>query len=85
MRLRRQGRRLRVGVRVVEGQGQVRVLVRQRHRSAAVKRRRTGNLVRARVFLRHRGPWKVVVRFDGAAGWADRRLGPRLVRVGRRR
>jgi uncharacterized protein YkwD len=79
VRVQRRGRKLIVVVRLVEGRGRVSVAVRQRGLQARVRGRRTGNLVRAKAFLPRVGRWKVIVRFQGAPGWADRRLAPRWV------
>jgi hypothetical protein len=68
-------------VRLVEGRGALRVVVRQGARRASLLSRRRGNLLRSRTFLPHDGRWKVIVRFKGRPGWADRRLAPRWVRV----
>jgi uncharacterized protein YkwD len=81
VRLRRQGRRLTVLVRLVKGRGSLRVAVRQGRQRARVRSRRRGSLLRATTRLPHRGRWKVTVRFDGRRGWADRRLAPRWVRA----
>jgi uncharacterized protein YkwD len=81
VRLRRRGRRLIVVVRLVEGRGSISVAVRQGHLRARVHGHRTGKLVRAKTFLPREGRWKVIVRFEGAPGWADRRLALRPVRV----
>jgi uncharacterized protein YkwD len=79
--LRRRGHRLVVGVRLLDGRGALRVRVRQGSRLAAVSARRRRNLLRATAFLPRDGRWKVIVRFEGRAGWADSRLAPRWVRV----
>ena len=79
--LRRRGRKLIVVVRLVEGRGRVSVAVRQRGLRARVRHDRTGNLVRAKASLPHEGRWKVIVRFEGGQGWADRRLVPRRIHV----
>jgi uncharacterized protein YkwD len=81
VKLRRRGHRLVIGVRLLEGRGALRVRVRQGSRRAPVSARRRRNLLRATAFLPRDGRWKVIVRFEGRAGWADRRLAPRWVRV----
>lgn len=81
VRLRRRGHRLFVRVRLVEGRGVLHVSVRQAGRRAHVRARRKGRLLFARAFLPDNGRWKVIVRFEGEAGWADRRLAPRRVRL----
>jgi uncharacterized protein YkwD len=81
VRLRRRGHRLVIGVRLVEGRGALRVVVRQGTRRASLSARRRRNLLRATTFLPYDGRWKVIVRFKGRPGWADRRLAPRWVRV----
>jgi uncharacterized protein YkwD len=81
VRLRRRGRRLIVVVRLVEGRGRVGVAVRQGRRRARVRRHQVGNLVRTKALLPRKGRWKVIVRFEGGPGWADRRLAPRRVLV----
>ena len=81
VKLRRRGHRLVVGVRLLEGRGALRVRVRQGSRRARVSARRRRNLLLATAFLPRDGRWKVIVRFEGRAGWADRRLAPRWVRV----
>jgi hypothetical protein len=80
-KLSRRGHRLVVGVRLLEGRGALRVRVGQGSRRAAVSARRRRNLLRATAFLPRDGRWKVIVRFEGRAGWADRCLAPRSVRV----
>jgi uncharacterized protein YkwD len=81
VKLRLRGHRLVVGVRLLEGRGALRVRVGQGSRRAAVSARRRRNLPRATAFLPRDGRWKVIVRFEGRAGWADRCLAPRSVRV----
>jgi uncharacterized protein YkwD len=79
VRLRRHGRKLVVLVRLVEGRGRVSVAVRQGGLQARVRGHRKGSLVRAKTLLPREGRWKVIVRFEGGPGWADRRLAARLV------
>jgi uncharacterized protein YkwD len=74
VRVRRHGRRLLVRVRVVRGEGHVKVSVRRGSRRAHVRHRRKGDLHRYVARLPRRGRWRIVVRFEGAPGWADRRL-----------
>jgi uncharacterized protein YkwD len=81
VRLRRRGRKLIVVVRLVEGRGRVGIAVRQGRLRARVRGDRKGNLVRAKALLPREGRWKVIVRFEGAPGWADRRLAPRWARI----
>ena len=78
--VRRHGRRLVVGVRVKRGEGHVRVAVRKGARHARLRHRRKGDLHRFVARLPKHGRWKVSIRFDGSAGWADRRLAARTVR-----
>jgi uncharacterized protein YkwD len=77
VRLRREGRRLVVDVRVLEGRGALKVSVRQGRRRADMRAHRRRNLLRATTVLPRGGSWRVVVRFEGASGWADRRLSRR--------
>lgn len=81
VRLRLRGHRLFVRVRLVEGRGVLHVSVRRAGRRAQVRPRRKGGLLFARAFLPDSGRWKVIVRFEGKAGWADRRLAPRRIRL----
>jgi uncharacterized protein YkwD len=81
VRLRRRGRKLIVVVRLVEGRGSVTVSVRQGPLRARVRGHRTANLVRAKAVLPREGRWRVIVRFEGGPGWADRRLAARWVRI----
>jgi uncharacterized protein YkwD len=74
VRLRRKGRRLVVRVRVVLGDGQLKVAARKGSRRAKLRHHRKGDLHRYLARLPRRGRWKVIVRFDGAPGWGDRRL-----------
>lgn len=74
IKLRRQGRRLFVRVRLLEGRGALRVTVRQEGERTRVRARRRGRVLRARATLAGTGRWKVTVRFRGKPGWADRRL-----------
>jgi uncharacterized protein YkwD len=74
VRLSRHGRRLIVRVRLLEGRGTLRVIVRQGNRRVSVRAQRRRNQLRATALLRRRGRWKVTVRFEGGPGWADRRL-----------
>jgi len=74
VRLRRHGRRLVVRVRVTRGDGHVRVSARKGASRAKLRHRRRGDLHRYVARLPRRGRWKVTIRFDGAPGWADRRL-----------
>ena len=74
VRLRRPRHRLLVRVRVTRGEGHVRVSVRKGARRAKLRHRRKGDLHRYVARLPRRGRWKIVISFDGAAGWADRRL-----------
>ncbi|MBN1530710.1 MAG: hypothetical protein JW895_16735, partial [Thermoleophilaceae bacterium] len=80
VRLLRHGRRLVVRVRVVRGEGHVRVAVRRGTRRAKLRHRSNGDLHRYAARLPKRGRWKITIRFEGAAGWADRRLAARTVR-----
>lgn len=81
VRLRRRGRKLIVVVRLIEGRGSVSVGVRQGRLRARVRGHRTGNVLRAKTLLPSEGRWKVIVRFEGRPGWADRRLALGPVRV----
>lgn len=81
VRLRLRGHRLLVRVRLIEGQGVLRVSVSQAGRRARVRARRKGRVLLARAVLPDNGRWKVVVRFEGKAGWADRRLAARRIRL----
>lgn len=74
VKLRRKGHRLFVRVRLVEGRGALRVAVRRGGRRARVRASRRGTLLRARATLAGEGRWRVIVRFAGKPGWADRRL-----------
>jgi uncharacterized protein YkwD len=74
VKVRRQGNRVFVRVRLVEGRGVLRVAVRQGARRARVRAWRRGRLLRARAILAGGGRCKVTVRFEGGPGWADRRL-----------
>ena len=78
--VRRHGRRLVVGVRVKRGEGHVRVAARKGARHAQLRHHRKGDLHRFAARLPKHGRWKVSIRFDGSAGWADRRLAARTVR-----
>ena len=80
--LRKRGRRLVVRVRVLRGRGALRVAVRRGHREARLRHHHHGGLHRYVAKLPLRGRWTISVRFAGANGWADRRLQPRVVRVG---
>ena len=77
VRLRRTGRRLVVGVRLLEGRGVLKVSVRQGRRRARLQARRRRTLLSATTVLPRGGSWMIVVRFEGAAGWADRRVSRR--------
>ena len=77
VRLRRTGRRLVVGVRLLEGRGVLKVSVRQGRRRARLQARRRRTLLTATTVLPRGGSWRIVVRFEGAAGWADRRVSRR--------
>lgn len=81
VRIRRDGRRLHIRVRMLEGRGALRLAVRQAGRPARVRSRRKGRLLRATATLPNDGRWKVMVKFVGGAGWSDKRLAPRWVRV----
>lgn len=81
VRIRRDGRRLYVQVRMLEGRGALRLAVRQAGRRARVRARRRGSLLRATAMLPNDGRWKVTVKFEGRVGWSDKRLAPRWVRV----
>ena len=81
MKLRKHGRRLVIRVRVVRGRGALRVAVSRGHRRAHLRHRRSGALHRYAARLPRRGRWTISVRFSGVAGWSDRRLPLRAVRV----
>ena len=65
---------------VPRGEGHVRVAVRKGARRAKLRHRRKGDLHRFGARLPKHGRWKVAIRFEGSAGWADRRLAARTVR-----
>jgi hypothetical protein len=77
VRVRRTGHRLAVRVRLLEGRGVLKVSVRQGRRRARLQARRRRTLLTATTVLPRGGSWRIVIRFEGAAGWADRRLSRR--------
>ncbi|MEA2333023.1 MAG: hypothetical protein QOH58_3161 [Thermoleophilaceae bacterium] len=81
VRLHRDGRKLTVAVRLVEGRGKVEVAVRQGRRRARVRGHREHRIYRAVTTLPRTGRWKVAIRFEGVDGWSSRRLQTRTVRV----
>jgi uncharacterized protein YkwD len=81
VRIHRHGRRLVVAVRLAKGRGRVHVSVRRGREHARLRHGRHGRLHRYATHLRSGGRWTIYVRLDGAAGWRDRALPKRSVRV----
>ena len=81
VKLHRHGRRLVVAVRLAKGRGRVHVSVRQGRQRAHLHHGRRGRLHRFATHLPSRGRWTIYVRLDGTAGWRDRTLPKRSVRV----
>ncbi len=82
VKLHRHGHRLVVAVRLAKGRGHLHVSVRRGREHARLRHGRHGRLYRYATHLPSGGRWTITVRLDGTAGWRDRALPKRSVRVG---